>query len=418
MKTRLSIGIAVSALLVFFAGCSDLKKEGGLTPTTPSLSVHPTGWNDSLSQSFHGVALKTTNYDAKSCQQCHAPTYKGGTSNVSCFKCHQQYPHARGWVDTTSVIFHGAALKSLSYNLQTCQACHAADFTGGASNVSCYTCHAQYPHATGWTQPSSAAFHGKAIKSAQWSMDACRTCHGSDYKGIASKSNVGCMKSGCHVDVNGALKSPESCNTCHGTFSAPANNVISWAPPRSIAGDTATGVAGVGAHQGHLNATFGKVLKCQECHVVPTEAFAAGHLDSALPAEVVMHDTLATLATGNGSLVPTPLYNASQQQCDNTYCHGNWKIRKASAPSDRQYIYSDSVITGENFSPKWTGGLSQATCGSCHLLPPKGHLQGLPISSCGGSGCHLGIVDGNGKIIDQTKHINGKVDLMSTERSF
>jgi predicted CxxxxCH...CXXCH cytochrome family protein len=418
MNLKVYIGIALATLVALCVGCSDLKKETGLTPTTPPLSVHAQGWADSLSPNFHGVVLKGASYNANNCQQCHAKSLQGGTSSVSCYKCHQQYPHSTGWVDTTSTNFHGAALKTLNFNLQSCQACHAANFQGGTSSVSCYTCHKLYPHVAGWTQSSSSAFHGKEIMSEQWSMDGCKTCHGSDYKGVAAKSNVGCMKSGCHVDVNGAQKSPEACNTCHGSFTAPASNIASWAPGKSINGDTLTTARGVGAHQKHLQATMGKAVKCQECHSLPTQVYSAGHLDSGLPAEVVMKDTLANLVTGSGSLVPNPSYNSTQVQCNNTYCHGNWLVRKATAPSDRQYIYADSVITGENYSPKWTGGANEAACGSCHGLPPKGHLQGLSLSSCGGSGCHAGIVDGNGNIINSAKHINGKITIGTTERSF
>ena len=34
------------------------------------------------------------------------------------------------------------------------------------------------------------------------------------------------------------------------------------------------------------------------------------------------------------------------------------------------------------------------------------------------NGCHAGIVDENGKIIDPAKHINGKIDYEMTERNF
>ena len=418
MKTHLYFEASILLLALASAGCSDLKNKDGLTPTGPALSVHGTGWNDSLSADFHGAYLKSVSFSSKNCQQCHAPNYQGGTSGVSCFKCHTQYPHQTGWLDTTAANFHGVSLKTVGFNLQSCQTCHAQNFQGGTSGVSCYGCHTLYPHAPGWTQPSSALFHGAEIMAAQWNMDGCKTCHGTNYNGIATGSNVGCMSSGCHVDANGNQKSPEACNTCHGTFTGSANDVASWAPPRSITGDSSTTSRGVGAHQGHLRATFGKTLKCQECHNVPTQVFAAGHLNSG-PATVHMGDTLANLVTAQGTFVPNPSYDANAVQCSNTYCHGNWQVTKASAPADRQYIYTDSVISGNNYTPKWTGGASEAACGSCHGLPPKGHIGPLPLSSCGGAGgCHQGIVDASGNIIDPAKHINGKIDLMGSERNF
>jgi predicted CxxxxCH...CXXCH cytochrome family protein len=269
-------------------------------------------------------------------------------------------------------------------------------------------------HGDGWTDPTSTNFHGITIQQLNWNMTTCKSCHGGNYAGGTAQKS--CLT--CHTQTNG----PEACNTCHGTFSAPVSNNVLWAPPRAVNGDTATTSRGVGAHQGHLQATIGKVLKCQECHTVPSQVYALGHINSPSPAIVAMNDTLANLVSGSGSLIPHPSYSASQLQCSNTYCHGNWQVQKATAPANRQYIYTDSLIVGANYSPKWTGGVNEAACGSCHGLPPKGHLgygtNDLPLSSCGNSGCHTGVVDATGKILDPTKHINGKIDYESTERNF
>ncbi len=47
---------------------------------------------------------------------------------------------------------------------------------------------------------------------------------------------------------------------------------------------------------------------------------------------------------------------------------------------------------------------TQAKCGTCHGLPPTGHIA-APITSC--YLCHQGVVDEMGNIIDKDKHING-----------
>jgi hypothetical protein len=70
---------------------------------------------------------------------------------------------------------------------------------------------------------------------------------------------------------------------------------------------------------------------------------------------------------------------------------------------------------GENVSPAWTGGASNATCGSCHGLPPKGHIV-VPVSTCGT--CHDGIVGSDGTITDKTRHVNGKVNVFGQEYAF
>jgi hypothetical protein len=51
---------------------------------------------------------------------------------------------------------------------------------------------------------------------------------------------------------------------------------------------------------------------------------------------------------------------------------------------------------------------TQATCGSCHNLPPIGHVE-ANITAC--STCHQGIVDSDGNIIDTDKHINGEKNV-------
>jgi predicted CxxxxCH...CXXCH cytochrome family protein len=221
------------------------------------------------------------------------------------------------------------------------------------------------------------------------------------------------MKSGCHVDASNAPKSPESCSTCHGSFTAAASSLAAAAPPKTVQGDSDASVRGVGAHQKHLvTGILGKAVKCQECHTVPSQLNSAGHL-GALPAEVAFNDTLASLKTAKGSFTTIPSYSASTMKCSNTYCHGSWKLRKATSAS--QFVYSDSVMVGENFAPSWTGGASDATCGSCHGLPPKGHIA-VPISTCGT--CHDGIVGSDGKITDKTRHINGKVSVFGQEYAF
>ena len=269
-------------------------------------------------------------------------------------------------------------------------------------------------HGDGFTDPSSSNFHGNAVQQLNWNMTTCKSCHGGNYAGGTAQKS--CLT--CHTQTNG----PEACNTCHGTFNAPESNSALWAPPRGVNGDTSTTSRGVGAHQGHLQATIGKTLKCQECHTVPTQVYATGHINSSLPAIVAMNDTLANLVSANGALVPHPAYRCYSIAMQQYFLSRKLASAKGKAPADRQYIYTDSMIVGNNYSPKWTGGVNEAACGTCHDLPPKGHLgygtSELPLSSCGNSGCHAGVVDENGKILDPTKHINGKIDYEGTERNF
>ncbi len=268
-------------------------------------------------------------------------------------------------------------MNRISHRLQVLAALAAgvAIFAGCAElkdDIPAPTSSAIAVHAAGWTDTASADFHGKAIEAAGWDMSSCQTCHGPDYSG--GTSQVSCET--CHSGAGG----PENCASCHG--SAGSN-----APPRDLAGNSATSAPGVGAHAKHvLGGTLGPKVWCYECHTVPTSVSAAGHVDSDLPAEVPMDGPLARTATGG--LSPIPVHDAGTLTCANTYCHGNWKFRKSDSPM--KFVYVDSVMTGANASPAWTGGAPEAACGTCHARSAggpravRGHrMRHLPLAGRG-----------------------------------
>ena len=349
-----ALASSIAAAVVIF-GCSELKDDVQ-GPTSGGTQLHPPEWSQPASTGFHGRVLKQNGWDDTSCRPCHGGDYNGGTSGVSCINCHPAYPHA-------------------------------AQFPGGR--------------------------HTAYLRGTLFPLYDCKVCHGSDYAG-GPIVEAGCLNAGCHVDASGTPKSPEACNTCHGQFRSPESDPLSPAPPKSVAGDTSTTVAGVGAHQAHLQyANAGLTVKCQECHTVPADWAASGHI-TGLGAEVVFNDMLANLPTGDGIYVPSNLaYDRTLTQCQNIYCHGNWVARKASSPN--QFGYADSVIVGNKASPVWVGGSAEAFCGSCHGIPPTGHIAAT-LNSC--VNCHPGVVNGQGSIVDQTKHINGKINVFGQERSF
>ena len=250
-------------------------------------------------------------------------------------------------------------------------------------------------HKEGYTSKSSSNFHGLLIKNNNWDMKDCQQCHAADYSGGLTKAS--CIT--CHTSSAG----PEACNTCHGNFGDP----MRIAPPRDINGDTATSVMGVGAHANHLyDHTLSSFVSCNDCHKVPTSVYEAGHLDSNLPAEV----SLSNLAVAN--IASNASYNAADGSCANTYCHGNFEFDKTDAAAQDTFIFVSDKIIGNNKTVSWTKvDGTQAKCGTCHgtseSIAPEGHLQ-LPINAC--FNCHGDVVDENGNIIDQTKHINGIIN--------
>ena len=251
-------------------------------------------------------------------------------------------------------------------------------------------------HKTGITDPASPNFHGILIREMNWDLRFCQNCHSGNFSGgIADAS---CLT--CHTEVNG----PGACNTCHGDF----DNPDFIAPPQDTHNNTSTNEPGVGAHVSHLYSNeLGKSIECSTCHVVPQVFSDQGHIDDTPDAEVIF----GNLAVHN--IAVAPVYNYSSVTCSDVYCHGNFEFLKDSAPVSHQIAFEEGAdrMTGNNRSVVWTTvDGSQDECGSCHGLPPTGHIY-FEITACGT--CHSGIVDRNGNMVDSLsyKHINGEVDL-------
>jgi hypothetical protein len=305
--------------------------------------------------------------------------------------------HGSGVLQKGSSDFHGLNVKQNS--LASCQICHGVNFNGGTSMVSCSTsnCHpAITVHKTGITDTASANFHGLFIATINWNLTQCSQCHGDSYSGgIASPS---CNN--CHKNPGG----PEACNTCHGNFSVPTQIV----PPRDTKGNTDTKFAGVGAHSKHLSGiTIGQNVPCNECHIVPKNFSDPTHINQSGNATI-------TFGSFSNSGTSTASYSFSTNKCTNTYCHGNFafSISKSQFPTVG-YAPGSSQIVGNNFQPIWNKvDGTQAACGTCHGLPPTGHVY-ADLTGCWD--CHQGVVDAYGKIIDKTKHMNGKVNVFGIE---
>ena len=300
--------------------------------------------------------------------------------------------HGTDVINPSSATYHGLSVKEKT--LESCRQCHAFDYSGGIAQVNCVTCHpALIMHQNDINNPSASGFHGKYIASKNWSMASCILCHGSNYSGgLASPS---CIT--CHKNTGG----PEACNTCHGSFSNPA--LI--APPTDLSRNIDPKFAGVGAHSNHLMSpkTGAKTL-CNDCHIVPASYSSAGHIDNTPHAELFFQKK-NVYEIGNAS------YDYATNKCSNTYCHGGFSFSKAN--SQYPFAYDAESITGNNYQPVWTKvDGSQIECGSCHGLPPAGHMDSS-LESC--ATCHIGVVDKYGKIIDATKHMNRKINVFNLE---
>lgn len=355
---------------------------------------HKEGFADQGSENFHGKLIAgELNYDLTSCQSCHGTDYKGnGSEDKNCYRCHSAYPHGENFVNPESPDFHGELVeKTLNGDLTSCQSCHGDDFSGaGVEDKNCYRCHAQFPHAEDFTNPASDNFHGKYLaQNLQWDLTSCQSCHGTDYQGKGNEAKNCTL---CHTQPEG----PEACNTCHGSST-------SFAPPPDLNGNEETTFVTVGAHQHHLQESelaATSEMSCSTCHITPQKYSDAGHVNDGSPnAEVVFN----AFASDSGRT--SPHWDRDAATCNNVYCHGDFVFRKAD--SKNQFGYADSVIVGNNREMTWNSvDTGQADCGTCHGLPPTGHLS---TTAC--SACHGRVVDSDNNIIDKTLHINGLVEV-------
>ena len=185
-----------------------------------------------------------------------------------------------------------------------------------------------------------------------------------------------------NADGDADAEALTTCTLCHGDA---ANG--NAAPPRSLLGLQAETDLPVGAHQKHLHrGAFAQAIACSECHVVPASVYESGHI-VALPARVVFGSLART-----GGLAPA--WDSSNGRCSATYCHGA------------------SLGGGSNTRPEWNQGAAQASCGTCHGLPPASPHPSVPAgltTSC--FVCHAGTVTPDGAIlVDGGLHVNGTVD--------
>ena len=230
-----------------------------------------------------------------------------------------------------------------------------------------------------WTQTTSldcAGCHGLPPPPPHPVATECNFCHG-DVVGPDNRTMVARTR---HVDGRVDVSVGKDCTGCHGALNP--------APPFDVAGNVDTKFASVGAHQTHvLGTSRAKAVPCETCHQVPKEVLAEGHLDGAMPAQVIFSGA----ATANGA---TPTY--TNGKCQNTACHGA--------------VFSEGNESGgTNTTPQWNQvDGTQAACGTCHALPPpRPHPYVDQSPNC--SGCHEDLAPDNKRFVRPDLHVDGVV---------
>ena len=243
------------------------------------------------------------------------------------------------------------------------------------------------PHLSGWLNPASPNFHGKAISTNNWDMSPCKKCHGADYKG--GGSGAACTK--CHSNT------PEDCHTCHGN----ADHIY---PPLALNGQSSESYLGVGVHEAHLGDStlrFSRGLKCFECHKEFHTFSDTVHINpNRANVALIVFDTLAKTPTGG--ITPNPVWNRTTATCEGVYCHGN-------------FVNGNYRLINPPLLPVWTNGES-VFCGMCHGNPNTGdplpggtHLQNFTINQC--YYCHGRVIDSSGTIFNKSLHVDGKIEI-------
>jgi predicted CxxxxCH...CXXCH cytochrome family protein len=309
----------------------------------------------------------------------HAVHLSGGVASrpLACSECHLVPESAgdAGHLDASphaEVIFSGVAESggrepSWNRDVRRCASgfCHGPSAVSSVSPV--------------WTESGPLACtscHGMPPAAPHPQMDDCALCHGEviDEAGTI----VAPLR---HVDGFIDLGLPVACQSCHG-------DAESAAPPADLEGNLATTFPGVGAHRAHLEGSgIARTLACGECHQVPTDILASGHIDSLAPAEVLF----SGVAKAFGA---SPTYDGVT--CTNSYCHGDsFPFGHDSGGTSKQPIWTQ--VDG-----------TQKTCTSCHGLPPPFPHPPGPIFC---SDCH-DTVDITLKILHPERHVDGVVDLI------
>jgi predicted CxxxxCH...CXXCH cytochrome family protein len=418
-------GYAANASLASCRACHGASLDGGTSGVSCNSCHGGTAWQSSCTF-CHGDATRASNQAAPPAGTqgetatttvavgAHAKHLSGGAigAAVACTACHA-VPTGIAHVDGTAAVTFGAAATrgglAPAWNGSGCAStyCHGAtisggtnktpSWTGGASQASCGTCHGVPPpaphtastsceschegytattvnaathldgtvqsagaaHAAGWATPTQ---HGYAANA---NLASCRACHGASLDG--GTSGVSCNT--CH---GGTSAWQSSCTFCHGDATRASNQA---APPVGTQGETATTTVAVGAHAKHLSGgAIGAAVACTECHLVPA---GIAHVDGT---------AAVTFGAGARRDGAAPAWNGTG--CASTYCHGA------------------TISGGTNKTPSWTGGAPQASCGTCHGVPPP--APHTTSTSC--ESCHEGYT---ATTVNAATHLDGAVQVQA-----
>lgn len=457
-------GDATSRLLQTLAPASATPPHRGFDDVLPQLrrwvvdcrasylesSIHAGGILNPDDPGFHGKLVQSLGWDLATCAKCHGADFGGGTAKTACTTCHIEGPTACG----------------TCHRLPPATGAHPIHAAGGPlrKKLDCAACHVQ---PADWKDPSHVFLaDGKTPDPAPaevtfgtvasgpllpgrkgpptWTREVARCdnvhCHGDDLGDGAAKltrpiwtaPGTGQADCGTCHGVPPAGHASDRCSLCHGAVIDADRKIVDPdrhidgvvqlgnasgkcsachddgkgdGPFRALGGVISPAALGAGAHEAHVRGSrLRGPIPCGDCHVTPATNDAAGHIDTDLPAEVFPAVAgFASLASADGA---RPSWDRAARTCADVYCHGGG----AKAATD--------LSPDLHRTPVWTNaGVGEATCGTCHGVPPRdaAHPGTMKPTDC--ITCHPSTVNAFGNIVRtgppgalRSTHIDGVVD--------
>lgn len=361
---------------------------------------HSTGFKN-----ITGSSLPGNSYSApggKRIATTNTPTF-GSCGNIY---CHSSGTGATGQVGDNRAL--GAPVTALTWGAaSTCSSCH----TGGTT--------------TGPTYPNTTKANSHAVHTAAGVAYTCDVCHfattsnGTTITTAANHVNkvynvsANTAKTGAFTYTYASTGGTCSNTMCHGSRTVTWGSTLagttagcdkchsSAAAATFVLTDGTSAIPKATIHVSHMNLTHNLTtsanMACSKCHSVPASAGAAGHIDSALPAEVVTSNSLP--GGGPFSMSYTGTYPTGT--CTN-YCHGATLATNNPTPP--------AGVVVPTFGTTFLTGVASNDCGKCHGYPP------LAISDHAGKGptdcktCHPHVNAAGNGFDTPALHIDGKVD--------
>lgn len=313
----------------------------------------------------------------------HRPHFEGSDwhAPIGCEQCHPVPP---------SVYSSGHLDNSVPADIAWGDVASDGDSTSPIYDVEELSCGDVYCHGAGntfgesgsdpiWTaEPIESAdcqmCHGNPPPPRHPQRSDCATCHGQvvDEEGVFIAPEL-------HINRQVELDADTPCDACHGSNGESA-------PPVDLLGNESTTARGVGAHRSHLGeSAWHAEFECDDCHDVPENIFASGHIDDA-PAELVFSD----MATNDGET--EPLFVEDDLTCAGVYCHGATLTLPGASSTTPDWVSVD---------------LGEADCGTCHGNPPEGIHP--PRTDC--QSCHSQVMSGPAEFAFPALHVDGELQL-------